>query len=213
MAGSENMTAHRDSDNRAITAAEIAKLVNAKKAVLAAAQRLVERPVRWNRLALQNAAVALCDEHTASQERENAELKRALLALESAASVLCDEHTATLERENNRKPGAYGRCGSAFTPIVPRHVTAGESAVLHAAILASSTPVAPGRLVMPERGERALNRVNREALAEMGAADGEELLHEPLPTTHLPPSASRRVSLVMGDSGPRTCAEIDGDCA
>jgi hypothetical protein len=149
-------TPHVKSDNRAIAAAEVAKLVNAKRAVLAAAQRLVERPTRWN-----------------------------LLALESAAWGLCDEYVTSLERENGRKPGAYGRQpsqqerdaaterasmaalagkGKAFQPIVPRY----------------------------DRGERALNRIDRAALAEMGKADGE---------------------LIMGDSGPRVCAELDGDGA
>jgi hypothetical protein len=103
------MTAHTASDNHAITAAEIAKLVNAKKAVLAAAQRLVERPVRWNRLALESAAVALCDEYVTS-----------------------------MERELGRKPGAF--------------------------------------------------RSSQMSLVSTGR-------------------------LVMGDSGPTTCAELDGDCA
>ena len=128
-------TPHVKSDNTAISAAEIAKLVNAKAAVLAAAQKLVERPVRWN-----------------------------LLALESAASGLCDEYVTSLERAAGRKPGAFGpqpqeRAGRAFRPI--------------------------------DRGERALNRIDRAALAEMGKADG---------------------LLLMGDTG-NVCAELDGDCA
>jgi hypothetical protein len=135
------MTAHRASDNRAITAAEQAKLANAKAAVLAAAQRLVERPVRWN-----------------------------WRALESAAVGLCDEYVASLERELGRKPGA-------FSDRLRYQQAAAEFAVLHAA-----PPTTPPNDLLPQ-GKAFAPIVPRYDRGE------------------------RAMTLVMGDSGPKTCGE------
>jgi hypothetical protein len=175
------MTAHRASDNRAITAAEQAKLANAKAAVLAAAQRLVERPVRWNWRALESAAVGLCDEYVASLERELGRKPGAFsdrLRYQQAAAEFAVAVPPTTP-PNDLLPQ-----GKAFQPIVPRY----------------------------DRGERALNRINREALAEMGKADGEELYPRGEVTRAVDGiralAAHHNATLVMGDSG-NVCAETD----
>jgi hypothetical protein len=158
------MTAHRVSDNTAIEAADQAKWDNACAHLRAVTEHCC----------------------TVTARRETGE------TLMLAWKAVHDEYVKVLERKFNRAEGGFGRADApsidapplvvpaAVVPAAAPHTTGSVRGNAFARIKAGTGETAwtwPGNPapLMPERGERPLNHINRAALAEMGKADGEEL--------------------------------------